>query len=426
MLYYKLFFKHRTLMKTWKKIGLGLLAILIVFGIWFYPKYKMLNLTMHLFDEDQIVSNFRSFDSVWPVAVLEAPENKLAYPKATSIKLPESFQFNGKKYQTESFLEDSWTTGFLVIQQDSLVFENYYLGNTQSTRNISWSMAKSVISALMGIAVHEGYIKSIDETVEVYVPELKGSAYEGVKIKDVLQMSTGVKFNEDYADFFSDINRWGRGFAMGNSQDAFAASLDRELEPGTVCHYVSINTHVLGMILKRATGKTITAYMQEKLYNPLGMEYDGYWLLDGEQMEMVLGGLNLTLRDFAKMGTLFLNKGVVQGKQVVPKQWVEASTHPDAPHVQPSETHFGYGYQWWIPESKQGEFMAMGVYGQYIYVNPTTKTVVVKLSANPKYNDKDYVPSNDFAHLELFRAIALSSKSLEENAAYAAVLEEIK
>ena len=394
-------------MKTWKKIGLVLLFVLVVFSIWFYPKYKMLNLTMHLFDEDQIVTNFRSFDSVWPVSVMKAPDKNFIYPKGSPLSLPNNFQYEGNEFSTQNFLEDSWTTGLLVIQNDSLVYENYYLENTEATRNISWSMAKSVISALMGIAVEEGDIKNIEETVEVYVPELKGSAYEGVRIKDVLQMSTGVKFNEDYADFFSDINRWGRGFAMGNSQDKFAASLERELEPGTVCHYVSINTHVLGMILKRATGKTITEYMQDKLYNPIGMEYDGYWLLDGENMEMVLGGLNLTLRDYAKLGTLFLNEGQFNGKQIIPKKWVEASVIPDGVHVQPGEDVLGYGYQWWIPQSDYGEYMAMGVYGQYIYVNPLTKTVIVKLSANPKYNDKAFVPSNDFAHLEFFRAIAL-------------------
>jgi hypothetical protein len=400
-------------MKIWKKIGIGLLFVIIIFGIWFYPKYKMLNLTMHLFDEDQIVKNFKSFDSVWPVAVMIAPNKKFVYPKGALLELPKSFQYEGNEFSTQNFLEDSWTTGLLVIQNDSLVNENYYLENTEATRNISWSMAKSVISALMGIAVEEGDIKNIEETVEVYVPELKGSAYEGVRIKDVLQMSTGVKFNEDYADFFSDINRWGRGFAIGNSQDKFAASLERELEPGTVCHYVSINTHVLGMVLKRATGKPITEYMQEKIYNPLGMEYDGYWLLDGENMEMVLGGLNLTLRDYAKLGTLFLNEGQFNGKQIVPKKWVDASVIPDGAHVQPNEDSFGYGYQWWIPLSDSGEYMAMGVYGQYIYVNPSTKTVIVQLSANPNYNDPAFIPSNDFAHLELFRAIALQNISKE-------------
>lgn len=398
-------------MKTWKKMGLGILLLLIVAGIWFYPKYKMLNHAIHLFDEDKIVENFRSFNKIWPVSTLKAAATPHQYPKGNTMNLPEAFDFGGKTYNTAQYLKDSWTTGFLVIQNDTILFEEYYLGNTESTRNISWSMAKSFISALIGVAVNEGHISDVMKNVEDYVPELKGSAYEGVRIKDVLQMSTGVKFNEDYGDFNSDINRWGRGFALGESQDEFAATLERELEPGTVNHYVSINTHVLGMILTKATGRTITDYMQEKLYEPLGMEYDGYWLIDGENMEMALGGLNLTLRDFAKIGSLYLKKGNWNNQQIVPQPWVNVSVTPDAPHVQPTEDDLGYGYQWWIPKSDVGEFMALGVYNQNIYVNPTTNTVVVKLSANPRYNDGSYVPSNDNATLELYRAIAkLSSR----------------
>ena len=148
--------------------------------------------------------------------------------------------------------------------------------------------------------------------------------------------------------------------------------------------------------------------MQEKLYDPLGMEFDGYWLIDGKKMEMALGGLNLTLRDFAKIGSLFLHKGNWKGQQIVSEDWVKASVTPDAPHVQPTEDDFGYGYQWWIPKGTEGEFMALGVYNQNIYINPTTKTVIVKLSANPEFNNSSYVPSSSMAALEMYRVIAHS------------------
>ena len=399
----------------WKKILLGLLVLLVIAAIIFYPKYKMLNHTIHLFDEDRIVENFRGFKDIWPVSTMTASSQPHKYPQGNEIKLPDDFQYNGQSYNTDQFLKDSWTTGFLVIQNDSIVYEKYYLGNTESTQNISWSMAKSFISALFGIAMQENYISDVMKPVEAYVPELKGTAYGTVRIKDVLQMSTGVKFNEDYGDFDSDINRWGRGFALGGSQDEFAGTLERELEPGTVNHYVSINTHVLGMILTRATGRSITDYMQEKLWEPLGMEYDAYWLKDGEDMEMVLGGLNTTLRDYAKIGSLFMHKGNWNGKQLIPEPWIRASLTPDAPHVQPGE-EFGYGYQWWIPESDEGEFMAVGIYNQNIYINPTSKTVIVKLSANPRYNDNEYVPSNDAAAIEMYREIVskLSTSTKKE------------
>jgi CubicO group peptidase (beta-lactamase class C family) len=394
-------------MKTWKKIGIAALLIILAVGVWFYPKYQKLSHAIHLFDEDVIVNNLRTFDSIWPASYLTPSSEIHKYPRARKISLPDSFEFKNTRFGVTRFIEDSWTTALLVIQNDSIVFEEYYRGANESTRSISWSMAKSFISALVGIAVDEGLIKDIMQNVEDYVPELKGSAYEGVRIKDVLQMSTGVRFNEDYGDFNSDINRWGRGFALGNSQDAFAATLEREVEPGTVNHYVSINTHVLGMILTQATGKTITDYMQEKFYEPIGMEQGGYWLIDNKNMEMALGGLNLTLRDFAKIGSLYLHDGFWNGKQIVPSKWVQSSLTPDAPHIQPGET-FGYGYQWWIPNSDVGEFMAIGVYNQYIYINPSTNTIVVKLSANPRFNEKDYVPSGNYSSLELFRAITNS------------------
>jgi CubicO group peptidase (beta-lactamase class C family) len=383
----------------------ALVLIVLISAYIFYPKYKMVQFTRHLFDEDRIVYNFRNFDKVWSTKKLTRSNSPYEYAHKEEMQLPESFKFDGKNYTTTKYLQDSWTTGFLVIQNDTIAYENYFLGNTESTRNISWSMAKSFISTLIGIAKDEGYIPDLMATVDSYLPSLKGSGYEGVRIKDVLQMSTGVKFNEDYGDPDSDINRWGRDFALGNSQDAFAATLEREIEPGTVNHYVSINTHVLGMLLTKATGRTITDYMQEKLWDPLGMEYNGYWLADSYNMEMALGGLNATMRDYAKIGSLFLHQGNWNGNQIVSKEWIVEAVTPDAPHVMPSE-EFGYGYQWWIPKSTVGEFMAIGVYNQNIYINPSTNTIVVKLSANPKFNDEDFVPSKSEANLELYRAIA--------------------
>lgn len=388
-----------------KKIGVGLLVGLIIACVWFYPKLQALYFTVHLFDEDRIVENFRSATTIWPAKRLEKSSQPYRYSVDLLEPLPANFSYDNKDYVTQTFLKDSWTTGFLVIQDDVIVSENYFLGNDQTTQNISWSMAKSFISALVGIAVDKGQITSIEETVEVYAPMLKGSGYEGARIKDVLQMSSGIAFNEDYGDFYSDINRWGRDFALGNPQDDFAASLNRGLKPGTKNHYVSIDTHVLSMVLSRATGQSITDYMQNNLYDAAGMEHEGYWIADGANVEMALGGLNLTLRDFAKIGSMYLHDGALNGQQIVPKAWVADSITPDGPHVQPGPD-FGYGYQWWIPPGNEGEFMAMGVYNQYIYVNRETNAVIVKLSANPFYNDINYAPSSDWAHLALFRSIA--------------------
>jgi len=390
-----------------KFVIIGLLA-LIVLSVWAFPKIKALNTTLTLFDEDKIVENFRSVAEFWPTRSLTQAKVPYIYTYGDSLNVPSSFAYNDQKLGTQQFLKDSWTTGLIVIQNDEIALEDYYLGNSAVTQNISWSMAKSFISALIGIAVNEGHIKSIEQSVDAYATSLGGSGYEGVSIKNVLQMSSGVAFNEDYGDFYSDINRWGRDFSLGNSQDAFAATLKNDIEPGTVNHYVSINTHVLGMVLTQATGRSITDYMQEKLYNPMGMEHDGLWIIDGQGMEMALGGLNLTLRDFAKLGSLYLHDGTFNGQQIVPASWVADSRTMDQPHLLPGND-FGYGYQWWMVGGDSGEFMAMGVYGQYIYINPETNTVIVKNSANPFYNDTSYIPSSDFAHLALFRALSAAA-----------------
>ena len=147
-------------MKTWQKMGLGVLVLIIAACIYFYPKYQMLQHSIHLFDEDKIVENFRSFNEIWAVRELKAPEKSIPYARKSVISLPDSFTFQNEDYNTEQFLKDGWTTGFLVIQNDSIVFEDYYLGNHEYTRNISWSMAKSYISALFGIAIQEGHIKA--------------------------------------------------------------------------------------------------------------------------------------------------------------------------------------------------------------------------------------------------------------------------
>lgn len=398
--------------KAIKKFLLGIAFVLVAGLVVYYPKLKSVWLTMHFFEEDVIVEHFTGMDKIWQTSQVEKSTKPFVFPQAETMAWPAPFTYAGSTYDPKVFLDSSHTTGFMVIHNDSVRFEQYYLGHSLGNQHISWSMAKSYVSALFGIAMAEGDIKSIEQKVEEYLPELKGSGYEGVRIKDVLQMSSGVRFNEDYGDLSSDINRWGRAFAFGSSQDKFAASLVREREPGTYNHYVSINTHVLGMIIVKATGKSLTEYLHDKLWEPMGCEYDSYWLTDDYDMEMALGGLNVALRDYAKIGQLFLHKGNWNGKQIVPEAWVAASVTPDAPHVMPGKNDqsahqgLGYGYQWWVPEGDEGEFMAMGIYNQYIYINPTTHTVIAKNSANPHYNDKSYIWSRATSHLELFRAIA--------------------
>lgn len=342
-----------------------------------------------LFREDKIVQNFRSMHELVPFHVVHRGDAVYEFGR-DSENLPETFDYKGKTYKIDELLENTWTTGLIIIKDDKIRFEKYYRGNTENTLNISWSVGKSFVSALIGIAVQEGYIKDIHTPVSDYVPQLKGTGYDGVSLKDVLQMSSGVKFDEDYHSFFSDINRMGRVVALGNSINDFAASLERERQPGTYNHYVSMDTQVLGMVLKAVTGKTPSQYLEEKIWKRIGMQADAKWLVDDADMELVFGTLNVTLRDYARFGRLYMYYGNWNGEQVVPRQWVIDSVTPDAPHLQPgdnpnSDNKMGYGYQWWIPEHPKGDFMALGVYDQYIYINPAKKVVIVKNSAFPHW-----------------------------------------
>lgn len=324
-----------------------------------------------LFDADRIVPNFRSMATMFrtaPVRRSETPHRFESNPR----ELPPTYEYQGTTRDVQRFLQDTWTTGLIVLQDGKVVQEKYFLGNTAASKSISWSVAKSFISALVGIAVAEGRIADIHRPVSDYVPALRGSGYDGVPIKDVLQMSSGIRFNENYGDFFSDINGLGRAIAFDTSLDEFVASLKRERVPGTFHHYVSMDTQVLGMLLRATTSETIASYLESRIWKKLGMESDAYWLIDRNGMELAFGGLNAVLRDYARLGQLYLDEGEWQGQQIVPAAWVRASVTPDAPHLQPgnpaSTWVLGYGYQWWIPQQPDGDYLAIGVYGQFVYI----------------------------------------------------------
>ena len=396
------------------KLILGVLVgILIFLGFKYAPKYLRAMEIAEKSQMEHIEDTFINMEQYFDKTEVQKSTTPFKYPQTTNITLPASFTAKGQEFNTLDYLDSSYTQGFLVIQNDTIVYENYWRGMEQDTRHISWSMAKSVVSALLGIAKGEGKFGSVEKTVDEYLPQFKGTGYEGVKVKDVLQMSSGVKFDEDYSDPNSDIQKWFKTFALGESQDAFARSLVNEKPPGTYNHYVSINTHVLGMLLVQATGKPISQYFKEKLWDPLGAEHNAYWLIDEKGMEMALGGLNATLRDYAKVGSLFLHKGKWGDQQIVPASWVAESQTMDSEHLQPTSKNslhpnVGYGYQWWIPDGDEGELWARGVFNQYIYINPTTNTVIVKLSANQHFYNYTHPTSDALVNLELLRTVANS------------------
>jgi CubicO group peptidase (beta-lactamase class C family) len=256
-----------------KALRASAIVVLVVLGTALFYRAELTGLwtVAHLFDEDRIVHNFQHMDELFDTSPIEGGGEVLAFERE-SYTLPESFILEGEIYDTEAYLAETMTTGLLILHNDKILLERYALGHSAEETHIAWSVSKAFVSALIGIAVGEGHIRDIMQPVTDYVPELTGSGYDGVAIKDVLQMSSGVGFNEDYGDPKSDINRMGRSLALGSSLLEFAATLKRVRPPGTLQHYVSIDTQVLGTVLVRATGQSLSSYTSEKLWKPIGME----------------------------------------------------------------------------------------------------------------------------------------------------------
>ena len=288
-------------------------------------------------------------------------------------KIPKTFTVGGKERQFEYYLKENKTVAFMIIKNDTVQYENYFNGYDQSSVVASFSMAKSVTSILIGCAIDEGLIKSVEEPVVNYIPELrKNAGMEKLTIKHLLQMTSGVKYNESYHNPFGDAAT----DYYGTNLRKYLLRRKLEYTPGTHNSYSSGDSQMLGFVLERALkGKTITAYLEEKIWKPLGMEYNVTWSLDREDngVEKTFCCLNARARDFAKLGRLYLNKGNWNGRQIVSKAWVETSTTPDLMEAGVKN----YKYQWWLQPT--GNFSAEGILGQYIYVCPAKKLIIVRL-----------------------------------------------
>ena len=368
-------------------------VVLLAAGLWKRDEIMRLWAVNSLFAEDRIVANFSNMEGAFLTrSVSRGGGPVVPLATAEAMTLPAG---------AGDWIDARAVTSLLVLKDGQIRHESYHLGTAETDRRISWSVAKSYLSALFGILLEEGAIASLDDPVTTYAPLLKGSAYDGASIRNVLNMASGVTFDEDYLDYDSDINRMGREIALGGALDQFAADLkDSFAAPGSTWQYVSIDTHVIGMVIRGATGRSIPDLLSEKIITPLGLEQAPYYVTDGDGVAFVLGGLNITTRDYARFGLLIEQDGRYNGQQIVPADWIAASTHPSAPT---KEGKIGYGYQWWVPiGAHDGEFLARGVYGQYIYIDQDRDVVIVSTAADRKFRDKGV----NRANIETFRQIA--------------------
>lgn len=369
-----------------------ILAIMVV-GIWKREEISRLYAVTTLYDPDKIVGNFSNMDAAFP---------NVPVPRGTG---PASTLSDGMTWvppaEVETWIKDRTVTALVVLKDGVLVYEKYFHGTSSSDRRMAFSVSKSYLSALVGILVEEGAIASLDAPVVTYAPLLMGGAYDKATIRDVLQMESGVTFDEDYLDFHSDINRMSRVLALGGEMDAFAADLTETfVEPGTQFQYVSIDTHVIGMVIRGATGRPVEELLSEKLIAPLGLDHEPFYLTDGVGTAFVLGGLNVSTRDNARFGQMFLQQGRYNGKQIIPATWVAASTEPSA-KTAPGE--YRYGLHWWIPkDGGTNEFLARGIYGQYIFVDKARRVVIAAHSADRLFREAGV----DDGNIAVFRGIA--------------------
>ena len=356
-------------------------------------------------EPDLAVNTFRNIHRLFPSRVIEAGDAPSELPVAEEQMDNVRMEVNGRRYDIYDFLAGNSVTGMIVLKDGEVAYETYQRGNTAETRWMSMSIAKSITSTLVGAAIHDGYIESLDSQVVEFVPALEGSAYDGVSVRDVLMMSSGVQWNETYTDPESDrrdLLRAQIAQEPGGTMEVMAA-LPRAADPGSLNNYSTGETQVLGEIVHGAVGRPLAEYLSEQIWVPYGMEADATWWLDSpDGVEIGGSGLSATLRDFARFGQFFLEGGVINGEQVLPDGWVEeASTPKTLSNGEPLD----YGYMWWTGWTEvaiaDGAFMAIGIQGQAIYINPARNVVIAVTAAQSKPTGQENI-----SYLDYFDAIA--------------------
>lgn len=331
------------------------------------------------------------------------------------VSLPETYRYEGRERSIEGYLDAAEVGALLIVHRGQIRYERYMLTAALDRPWISMSVAKSVVSALVGIAVQEGHIDSIERPISDFICVVPGSAYDGTSIRSVLQMSSGARWNEDYS--FPDCDPLRIADATSGQHgghEGIVATMVREFPADTVCRYNSCETQALANLIRAATGEHLADYMHSRLVEPLGFNHPGHWIVDPNGVEMGYAGLNLTARDYAAVGELYRNGGQWNGRQILDSSWVTDSLTASAAHLRPGAVivggepfPWGYGYQWWLMPGDRGDFSANGVYNQYIYVDPGTETTIVMHSATRLYGStNDPELNKDIETLDMFRAIA--------------------
>ncbi len=372
-----------------KKWIIGILAVLVVAGgiFWVTADKDMRGLILHMPTNKDVL--------FWSI-----PQRDAAFRAMDMIPVLSKFRIissGGKIYplpegkpleidtDMDAYMKDQRTAALVIVHEGKVRFEKYGLDFHPGKRWTSFSVAKSITSTLVGAAIKDGYIKSIDDKIPDYIPDLRGSVYDDVTIKQLLTMTSGVKWNEDYGDPKSDV-------ALFNAHEAepgvdvtvsYMRTLKRETPPGTRWVYKTGETNLIGVLISSATGKNVSEYLSEKIWQPFGMEQDASWLLGSTGHEISGCCIQASTRDFVRFGLFMLGGGIANGNPVLPEGWIAEATMKQADTTRPG---YGYGYQWWTWDD--GTYMARGIFGQGIFIDPRRKLVIASNSNWPQASDR--------------------------------------
>ncbi len=365
-------------------IGLLALGVILIAGGAFWAsldketrgvlKTLPTNKDVLLWSQEQRDASFRALDRLTLIAkhnTIKASNTPFLIPKGDALNIP----------NIDKYMQDQRSSAIIVIQDGKVRFEKYALGFDEKGRWTSFSVAKSFTSTLVGAAIKDGYIKSLDDNIVNYIPDLKGSAYDGVSVKQVLTMTSGVKWNEDYEDKNSDVNRFNftKPDTGVDSTVSYLRKLPRAHEPGKVWNYNTGETNLIGVLVSSATKKSLSQYLQEKIWQPFGMEADSTWLLGSSGHEIAGCCIQAATKDFARFGLFVLANGKVGDKQIVPDDWFKQAI---VKQVDIGREGHGYGFQWWTYDD--GSVAAKGIFGQGIFIDPKRNLVIASNASWPR------------------------------------------
>jgi CubicO group peptidase (beta-lactamase class C family) len=359
---------------------------------------------------------FLHWDRIFATRTIPRGDTVRSYPDGATIdSVP--FEAYGAAGDIDDLMAGDHLSGLLVVKNGEVRLERYAKGLTREGRWQSSSMVKSLASTLIGAAVHDGLI-DIDRTVPEYLPDFAGTVYDEVTVRHLLTMTSGVEWTENTDDLSSDVAEHYIKVIAARRHGEIAAYLKtraRAAAPGTSYYYNTGDTFLLSLILKQVTGMTVSEYCSRKIWQPMGMEQDGFFMLDGDEPdgdEIIGSCCGASLRDYAKWGTLMIANGVANGRRILPEGWVETASTPQAANFAfdfegvrgrggaNTDNHSGYGFLWWC--NANGSFQALGSYGEWIHIDRAADLVVVMLGAIPRvpYMEKG-IPEADGANSHL-------------------------